>query len=60
MLLTGIIMKSIVPLSVDLKLDKIMASLGRGFLEKDAGSDVNINIVHWYDMKLVLLASSSL
>ena len=59
-LLTGTIMKSRVPKSVNLTSDKTMARLGRGSSEQDVRSDGKINIVQWYDMKSVLLASSSL
>nr|CAI5861836.1 unnamed protein product [Callosobruchus analis] len=52
MVLIGTIMKSRVPKSIDLTSDKMMS--------RRAKSDEKINIVQWYDMKSVLLASSSL
>lgn len=59
-LVTGTINKNRVPKSVNLTSDKVMARLGRGSSEQDVRSDGNMNIVQWYDMKSVILASTSL
>lgn len=59
-LLSGTIMKSRVPRGVHLTSDRILARLGRGSSEQDVRSDGKVNIVQWYDMKSVILASTSL
>lgn len=59
-LVTGTIMKSRVPRSINLTSEKIMARLGRGSSEQTVRSDGKVNVVQWYDMKSILLASTLL
>ena len=60
MLVTGTIMKSRLPKSINLTSEKTMSRLGRGSSEQDVRSDNKINVVQWYDMKSVLLTSTAL
>ncbi|VEN57687.1 unnamed protein product [Callosobruchus maculatus] len=57
---TGTIMKSRVPRAVHLTSEGILKRLGRGATEQTVRSDGKINIIQWYDMKPVLLASTNL
>lgn len=57
---TGTIMKSRVPAAVKLTSDKVMAKIGRGTSEQIVRQDGKIVVVQWYDLKAVLLASTSL
>lgn len=57
---TGTIMKSRIPASAHLASDRIMQRLGRGSSEQYVRGDGKINLVQWYDMKSVLLASTAL
>lgn len=60
MTVTGTIMKSRIPRSVHLTPEKTMARLGRGSSEMSVRADGKISVVHWYDMKSVLIASTAL
>lgn len=57
---TGTIMKSRIPRSVQLTSEKTMARLGRGSSEMSVRADGKISVVQWFDMKNVLLASTGL
>lgn len=57
---TGTIMKSRIPRSVQLTSEKTMARLGRGSSEMSVRADGKISVVQWFDMKNVLLTSTGL
>lgn len=57
---TGTIMKSRIPRGVHLTSETILKRLGRGATEQSVRSDGKINVIQWYDLKPVLLASTNL
>ncbi|KAJ8939889.1 hypothetical protein NQ318_023229 [Aromia moschata] len=57
---TGTIMKSRIPRSVQLTSESTLKRLGRGATEQSVRSDGKINVIQWYDLKPVLLASTNL
>ncbi|KAG5877705.1 hypothetical protein JTB14_021669 [Gonioctena quinquepunctata] len=57
---TGTIMKSRIPRSVQLTSKKTMARLGRGSSVMSVRADGKIPVVHWFELKNVLLASTGL